>query len=61
MSSTYRQCLSRGDSGHTDHPQNQLGLQGIVLAICLFMYFAPVLLVKDTGKGKNGKNTEGAS
>ena len=48
---THRCYLSKGDSGHTDHPRTNLGPQGIVTAICLFMVFAPALQVKGTGKG----------
>ena len=51
---TYRCYLSRGDSGHTDHPPKLTRTIGNY-ACCLFVYFfAPVLLVKDTGKGKKG-------
>ena len=32
-------------------PRTNLGPQGIVIAICLFMVFAPALQVKGTGKG----------
>ena len=43
---THRCYLSEGDTGYTDHPRTK----GILLDICLFVVFAPALLVKGTGK-----------
>ena len=48
---THRCYLSEGDTGHTDHPRTKLNPKGILLDICLFVVFAPALLVKGTGKG----------
>ena len=54
ISVTYRCYLSRGDSGHTDHPPELTKTLGNCACYLFVYYVATLLLVKDTGKGKKG-------